>query len=93
MIRLNVSSGPAVSFRLGEGAAPGMAVEQGRPVCLGGQPYAGDYTVTPDVVDQVLPTAGKHLGEDVRVVRIPLYEVSNQQNGITAYIGGEKYAD
>lgn len=83
MVRINVSSGPAVSFH----------VDRGRPVYVNGEAYTGDYTVIPDVADQVLPTAGKLLREDVTVGKIPLYEVSNRQNGITAYIGGEKYAD
>lgn len=83
MVRLNVSSGPAVSFH----------VERGRPVYVNGEPYVGDCTVTPDVADQVLPTAGKLLRENVTVEKIPLYLVRNRQNGMTAYIGGEKYAD
>lgn len=83
MVRIKVSSGPAVSFH----------VEQGRPVYVNGEAYTGAYTVTPDVADQVLPTAGKLLRENVAVEKIPLYLVRNRQDGITAYIGGEKYAD
>lgn len=51
--------------------------------------YAGVYEVTPKPDStQVLKTTNKILKEDVRVLKIPFYEVSNQQGGQTVIIGG-----
>lgn len=53
-------------------------------------PYSGDYEVTPNAFNaQVLPTANKLLMQDVIVQKIPYYETSNVQEGITVYIAEE----
>ena len=89
MVRLNVSSGPAVTFRFGQTASPPMAVELGRPVYMGGEPYEGPYDVTPKVTAQTLPTAKKLMRDDVSVRAIPYFDVSNPAGGNTIYIANE----
>lgn len=55
-----------------------------------GSPYTGDYTVTPKAhTETILPTKNKHLTEDVQVLEIPYYEVSNAAGGSTVYIAKE----
>lgn len=49
--------------------------------------YEGEYEVTPKVEEQVLPTKGKGMKEDVTVKAIPVFEVSNE-HGTTFIIGG-----
>ena len=89
MVRLNVSSGPAVTFRFGQTDSPPMAVELGRPVYMGGEPYEGPYDVTPKVTAQTLPTAKKLMRDDVSVRAIPYFDVSNPAGGNTIYIANE----
>ena len=89
MVRINVSSGPAVTFRFGQVASPAMSVELGRPVYMGGEPYEGPYDVTPKVTAQTLPTAKKLMREDVSVRAIPYFDVSNPAGGNTIYIANE----
>ena len=51
-------------------------------------PYTGDYTVTPDLIeDVVLPTANKSMTDNVTVEPVPTYEVENASGGITFVIG------
>lgn len=89
MVRINVSSSPSVTFRFGQAASPAMAVDQGRPVYLGGEPYEGPYDVTPKVTAQTLKTAQKLMREDVSVRAIPYFDVSNPAGGNTIYIANE----
>lgn len=89
MVRLKVSSGPAVTLRFGQSASLDMSVEPGRPVYLGGEPYEGPYEVTPRVEAQTLPTAKKLMREDVSVRAIPYFDVSNPAGGNTIYIANE----
>ena len=89
MVRINVSSGPSVTFRLGQTDSLAMAVELGRPVYMGGDPYEGPYDVTPKVTAQTLPTAKKFMQEDVSVRAIPYFDVSNPAGGNTIYIAKE----
>lgn len=51
--------------------------------------YEGDYTVTPKVGEQTLPTAEKYMEKDVTILAIPFYETSNTSNGKTVYIAKE----
>lgn len=55
----------------------------------GGVSYKGDYTVTPKVTEQILPTANALLKEDIFVKSIPFFDVSNLAGGSTVYIGNE----
>jgi len=53
-----------------------------------GEPYIGEYTVTPSVSEiRELQTAQKSLKENVRVLKVPYFEVSNPAGGYTASIG------
>lgn len=54
--------------------------------------YEGEYVVTPKVEsDSVLPTNGKQMQQDVTVLKIPQFEVSNESGGKTLIIGEEYY--
>lgn len=53
---------------------------------IGGEKYEGDYTVTPAMKAQTLPTMNKVLTENVIISPIPFYEVSNPGGGKTVYI-------
>lgn len=62
------------------------AVNQDIPI------YTGEYTVTPKVEEEtILPTKGRKMIKDVKVLKIPTYEVSNPQGGETLIIGDEYY--
>ena len=54
---------------------------------VGYEDYAGEYNVIPKIEAQLLPTADKHLTDNVTVEPIPYYEVSNPK-GKTIIIGG-----
>lgn len=56
---------------------------------VGGEPYDGDYIVTPRVAEQVMPTKEKVMLEDVTIRGIPYYETSNLSGGNTVYIAKE----
>lgn len=49
--------------------------------------YEGSYEILPTVEVQTMDTAGKRMIEDVQILAIPLYEVSNEC-GCTLIIGG-----
>lgn len=48
--------------------------------------YDGDYSVIPKVTRQTLPTEKKFLGSDIKVEKIPIFDVSNTSGGTTIYI-------
>lgn len=58
------------------------------PSGSGGLPYDGPYDVIPSMSQQVLPTADRVLERNVKVEKIPYYEVGNDY-GETFIIGGE----
>ena len=52
--------------------------------------YDGEYSIIPSAENDVtLETAQKMLDADIKVSKIPYYEVSNNSGGNTAYIGNE----
>lgn len=52
--------------------------------------YDGAYSVTPSSGSaQTLETAQKYMDADVRVEKIPYYEIDNGSGGTTVYIGSE----
>lgn len=51
--------------------------------------YKGDYSVTPTVDGKTLKTAQTFLEEDIKIKKIPYFEVSNNSGGDTVYIGNE----
>ena len=61
---------------------------------MGGQsqtpPYEGEYEITPKTYDeQILPTKNKKMVDNLKVKKIPQYEVSNSAEGYTLIIGEE----
>lgn len=54
---------------------------------VGGDPYDGEYDITPKVEAQTMPTKEKIMLEDVTIRAIPYAEVTNQSNGKTVTIG------
>lgn len=69
-----------------------LEVEPALMVYTGGEPYVGEYEVTPKVEQStVLETANKVLAKDITVQKIPQFEVSNEANGKTLIIGEEYY--
>lgn len=51
--------------------------------------YDGSYQAIPKSIEQVLPTKGTQMKEDVLVKAIPYFETSNEEGGITIFIGSE----
>lgn len=52
--------------------------------------YGGEYTVTPSAENvQTLETAQKYMDADVRIEKIPYYEMDNASGGTTIYIGSD----
>jgi len=70
---LCIPAQPIVELKLAKGA---------------GEPYTGEYVVTPSVSEEKqLQTAEKSLKENVRVLKVPYFEVTNPSGGYTASIG------
>lgn len=53
---------------------------------IGGDPYEGDYIVTPRVVEQTMPTKDKRMTDDVTIKGIEIHRVKNSSGGTTVYI-------
>lgn len=51
--------------------------------------FEGEYSVTPETYEQVIPTAFKRMKDDLTVFAIPYYETTNETGGNTVYIGME----
>lgn len=77
-IRLRVRDEPVVTLRVRDAVI----------VPTGGEPYTGEYLVTPDFTSQTLPTQNKVMRDDVTVEAIEVSRVSNTAGGTTVYIGG-----
>ena len=56
------------------------------PASVTADVYDGDYEVLPSVDAKELETKHKFMQDNVTVLAIPYYEVSNDQNGFTAII-------
>ena len=54
---------------------------------VGGEAYKGQYEVTPTVKGLTLPTKERVLEEDIKILEIPFFNVSNTAGGSTVYIG------
>ena len=56
---------------------------------IGGEMYMGNTTVIPSTSesDQILHTKNKVMGDNVVIKPIPFYETSNNEDGVTVYIG------
>ena len=86
-IVLHVGHVAGVPLEIGALAPVSLEVGQG-----GGPPlpaYSGPYTVIPEAwFEQVLPTAGKRMTQDLVVNEIPYLLAGNEAGGYTATIGG-----
>lgn len=81
-----------VTFELTQKAALSVAFDVTIREGGGGEPYTGEYDVTPKVSNPVvLQTEGKTMKKDVTVLKIPQFEVSNPEGGKTLIIGDEYY--
>lgn len=57
-----------------------------------GEIYQGDYTVTPKVTEEVLlQTKSKVMKNNVTVLKVPQFEVSNDSGGKTLILGDDYY--
>lgn len=55
-----------------------------------GKDYTGPYEVTPQFYKNILlPTKGSMPKEDITVLKVPQYEVTNAAGGTTLILGGE----
>lgn len=50
--------------------------------------YTGATDVTPQIIEQTLPTQNTLLKKDIFISAIPYYETTNLSGGYTAIIGG-----
>ena len=96
-IKVNLSAEEQISAQIGvQGLLQGvLATEEGLTAAVGipdvahEMPYTGDYVVTPLAHEQtVLKTKGKAMTDDVTVLEVPYYEISNP-TGDTVYIASE----
>lgn len=53
----------------------------------GGDPYEGEYDITPKKNKQTMATRGKVMSDDVTILAIPYAEVTNATGGQTVTIG------
>lgn len=78
MVRFEIKQKPIV-----------MAVEKAVTVGVAGKTYEGSYDVTPTVDGLTMNTKEKYMKENVNVMPIPYYDVSNTSGGTTVYIADE----
>lgn len=51
--------------------------------------YDGNYQVVPKSTEQLLSTKDKQMTDDVTIKAIPYFETSNEEDGVTIFIGSE----
>ena len=56
---------------------------------VGGELYQGEYEIVPTVEGQTLETKDRVLIENIKILEIPFYNVSNTAGGSTVYIAKE----
>lgn len=83
---LELDEAPAPELELEAEAAPELEIDS-RIVMAGGAEYGGDYAVTPQLTQMVLPTQGFLMRDDLTVREIPVSRVTNPQDGLTVIIG------
>lgn len=88
MIKLCLSVQPEACELMARSDEYSLSVIAAEVVSVGGDPYAGEYTVDPDFTGHTLPTKNKLLLENVVVNPIEVTSVSNTSGGKTVYIGG-----
>lgn len=91
MIYFELSAPKTAELRL---TAP-TALEVGfHAAVTGGAAYTGNYEVTPKIYTPViLPTKSKTMLNDVKVLKIPQYEVSNDAGGNTLIMGDDYFGE
>lgn len=57
-------------------------------IIYNGDPYLGEYIITPKIEKQILETKDKLLIKDCEIEAIPFFRTSNEANGFTVIIGG-----
>lgn len=81
---------PDASFDVGEVSSLEFEFSVGFIGGTGGGVYTGPYEVTPQLYEIInLPTKGVTPKENILVLKIPQYEVSNEAGGTTLILGGE----
>lgn len=85
MIRFNVTRESATMTVSSERSVQ-MKVEKAVAVGVAGNTYDGPYAVTPTADGKTLKTKDKYMKDDVTVLAIPVYDVSNTAGGTTFYI-------
>lgn len=81
-----ISDGGKMRGSISSAGTIGGAISAGAPRNV----YSGVYEITPKTnKDVVLETAKKYMEQDITVLKVPFYQVSNEQGGITVYIGDE----
>lgn len=80
------NTGDSLKLSVHNNTGVALKVERTMIGVIGGEPYEGTYTITPDFEAQTLSTKDKFLKEDVTVEQIPHYTVSNN-SGDTFIIG------
>lgn len=76
----------------GQKGLKGSISEQGRltgslSMPIGYEDYTGEYEILPQVTDQTVETNDKRMTDNLKVLAIPYYEVSNASGGNTLNIG------
>lgn len=80
----------SVPVKFSESVAGDKAIfSEVQTVNVGGDPYEGDYVVTPKVDQQIMSTKGKVMVQDVTIKQIPFFKTSNTSGGSTVYIAKE----
>lgn len=65
----------------------GMFADFGSVITVTGNPYEGEYEVTPRLYEQTLATENKTMLNDVTVYEIPITRTTNPTGGLTVLIG------
>lgn len=81
-----ISGGGKMSGSVSSAGTIDGAISAGAPRNV----YSGVYKITPKTGEEVvLKTTKKYMEQDITVLKVPFYQISNEQGGITVYIGDE----
>lgn len=59
------------------------------PISVNIPVFDGDYIINPKSTQQILSTKDKQMTDNVTIKPIPYFETSNEEDGITIFIGSE----
>ena len=85
---LFVFNTPNQNISIEEEKNQNIKIENKGDIIYSGEPFLGEYSTTPKIEKQIIPTKNKLLIKDYEVEAIPFYEVDNMYNGKTIIIGG-----